>query len=326
MADRQLLRTSRFQDCDGFHESFAASWNELAFLEPLGQRPFHVAYRRFLTPNLFVMEMQTSGYRFGFSESDFMFLCVPLSSGVQAPGSDVACGQGSVVVYGQRPFHLALGDGASPYKGYHVGVRRSLLQAWGRSGEARRSRPPRSVAASFPISHARGLMAGLQRALPFVAPGVSCAPDFEASLEIEEQVMNALLDTSVGQYMAAASDSAPRAGDKPLARALEFIQASYDQAIGSQDIADAAGVGVRQLQISFREAFGKTPWQYLRDRRLDAARARIGRRDECVSVTMAALDSGFAHLGEFSRSYQERFGEKPSETRRRAMGCANERA
>lgn len=322
MADQQVVRTSRFQDSDDFRESFASSWSELAFLEPLGPRPFHVAYRRFKTSNLYLLELQTSGYRFGFSESDFVFLGVPLSSGVRSPGSDGACGEGSVIVYGHRPFNMALGDGDSTYRGYHLGVRRSLLRAWGRSDEAGRGRPPRSVASAFPISHARGLMAGLQRALPFVAPGVACATDFSASVEVEETFMNAVLGTSVGQFMAGAAENGLGAGDKPLARAVEFIQACYDQAIGSQDIADAAGVGVRRLQISFREAFGTSPWQYLTDRRLDAARARLARKEEGISVTMAALDSGFAHFGEFSRRYQERFGEKPSETRRRAMGGA----
>lgn len=131
--------------------------------------------------------------------------------------------------------------------------------------------------------------------------------------------MQALLETPVGQHIVGTPESVPRAGEKPVRRAVDFIQAGYNLPISSQDIANASGIGLRSLQISFRQSFGKSPWQYLTDCRLEAARRSLSDRHKPVSVTMAALEAGFSHLGEFSRRYHERFGERPMETRRRVF-------
>lgn len=326
MAPPQHVRRLRFQDPDAFRGSFRTYWNELAFLEAPPQRPFDVGYRCLQTSNLFLMELQTSGYRFGFAESDFVFLGVPLSSGIRSFENDATCGNGSVVVYGRRPFHLAFGDERTTYRGFHFGVRRSALRAWYGIENSSTSQYSPGAPAVFPIAQVRGLMAGLQRVVPFIAPGAACAADFAASVEVEEQAMQSLLETSLGQQIACLPESVPRAGEKPVRRAVDFIRAGSNLPISSQDIANAAGVGLRSLQISFRQAFGKSPWQYLTDCRLDAARASLSDPDKPVSVTMAALEAGFSHLGEFSRRYYERFGEKPVETRRRIERDAPARA
>ena len=61
------------------------------------------------------------------------------------------------------------------------------------------------------------------------------------------------------------------------------------------------------------------PLQFLKIRRLEAARRelRSARPDE-TNVTEVATTYGFYHLGRFSRWYQERFGELPSDTLRQS--------
>lgn len=56
--------------------------------------------------------------------------------------------------------------------------------------------------------------------------------------------------------------------------------------------------------------------EVLRNARLDAVRERLRSRPGVprIPVTQAALEAGFGHLGRFSASYRERFGELPSET------------
>ena len=82
--------------------------------------------------------------------------------------------------------------------------------------------------------------------------------------------------------------------------------------IALADLAGAAGVGVRTLGVLCQRHRGTSPMELLRCMRLDAARARLMRGD--ASVTEAALEYGFGHLGRFSAYYRDRFGELPRET------------
>lgn len=102
---------------------------------------------------------------------------------------------------------------------------------------------------------------------------------------------------------------------------LEMLEAHLDRHLGAPltlvDLAGFAGVGVRTLHALCREWRGCTPMELLRQHRLEAARRRL-QDDPAVSVTVAALECGFAHLGRFSAYYRDRFGESPGETRLRA--------
>jgi AraC-like DNA-binding protein len=52
---------------------------------------------------------------------------------------------------------------------------------------------------------------------------------------------------------------------------------------------------------------------YLKDHRLTLARTQL-QNGPGERVTEIALDCGFNHLSKFSLEYQQRFGERPSET------------
>lgn len=80
------------------------------------------------------------------------------------------------------------------------------------------------------------------------------------------------------------------------------------------DLARAANLSVRSLHSLCRQRWNESPMTVLRHRRLDAARLRL--QQGTSSVTEAALDHGFGHLGRFSAYYRERFGELPKDTGR----------
>ncbi|MFN3439577.1 MAG: AraC family transcriptional regulator [Acidovorax sp.] len=83
--------------------------------------------------------------------------------------------------------------------------------------------------------------------------------------------------------------------------------------VALEDLARAAGVSVRGLNMLCQRHHGESPMALLRNLRLDAVRARLQQRPgHCV--TDAALEFGFGHLGRFSSYYRERFGELPSQT------------
>ncbi|MFD6286854.1 helix-turn-helix domain-containing protein [Streptomyces sp. NPDC060205] len=103
-----------------------------------------------------------------------------------------------------------------------------------------------------------------------------------------------------------------------LRRAIAFIEANAASDIGIADIATAAGVTSRAVQLAFRRHLGTTPLRYLRRIRLDRAHHELLLADPAAqSVTTVAYRWGFSHPGRFAADYRTVHGEPPSHTLRR---------
>ncbi|TPQ40605.1 hypothetical protein C2U70_04775 [Bradyrhizobium guangdongense] len=100
-------------------------------------------------------------------------------------------------------------------------------------------------------------------------------------------------------------------------RARDYIKAHADEPIEVSKLAADLGVSLRSLQENFQRYFGYSPRDLILECRLERARDRLLRDHNGLSVTSAALDSGFSDLGHFSAKYRDKFGELPSETLRR---------
>ena len=105
--------------------------------------------------------------------------------------------------------------------------------------------------------------------------------------------------------------------EEPPAPAFEcacaFIEANLRKTLRVDDLCRAAHARERTLRRAFRQAVGMGPTAYIRTRRLAHARNLLrGRRVR--SVTEAAYDAGFDHLGRFADAYKTMFGELPSAT------------
>jgi transcriptional regulator GlxA family with amidase domain len=109
---------------------------------------------------------------------------------------------------------------------------------------------------------------------------------------------------------------APRQRHLRLAEA--FVDARLDQPLTIEEIAQAAGVSPRALQLAFREHRGTTPLAFWRDRRLTRAHEDLlaGRG----SVTEIALRWGFTHFGRFAEAYRDRYGLCPRDSLRAGRG------
>jgi AraC-like DNA-binding protein len=97
---------------------------------------------------------------------------------------------------------------------------------------------------------------------------------------------------------------------------LAYIDSRLCAPISLEDLARAAGVSVRALNMLCHRHHGVPPMELLRNLRLDAVRARL-LTDASASITDTALAFGFGHLGRFSAYYFSRFGELPRDTQRR---------
>lgn len=102
-----------------------------------------------------------------------------------------------------------------------------------------------------------------------------------------------------------------------LRRAVDFISANAGLDIGPADIASAAHVTVRAVQLAFRRQLGITPTQYLRRVRLDLAHQDLLRSDPgAATVTAVAARWGFASSSRFAAYYHRVYGIPPSQTLR----------
>ncbi|AQH05456.1 AraC family transcriptional regulator (plasmid) [Burkholderia sp. KK1] len=97
---------------------------------------------------------------------------------------------------------------------------------------------------------------------------------------------------------------------------LAYIDTKLCAPILVEDLARAAGVSVRALNVLCHRHYGIPPMELLRNLRLDGARARL-LTDASASITDTALAFGFGHLGRFSAYYFSRFQELPRDTQRR---------
>ena len=116
--------------------------------------------------------------------------------------------------------------------------------------------------------------------------------------------------------------------DLQLAAAFPVLIARAEEAarqgasVRVADLARAAGVSVRTLYRASTRHLGGPPVARLRLTRLQQVRRRLLEPDPGETITSAATEWGFFHLGRFSELYRRHFGEMPSETLRRARSKA----
>jgi AraC-like DNA-binding protein len=118
---------------------------------------------------------------------------------------------------------------------------------------------------------------------------------------------NALIDpTSQDQH-----DSSPAT----LHRAIAFMDEHAHQDITLADIAAAAHVTIRTVQLAFRHHLDTTPTRYLRRVRLDNAHRQLLTADpERDTVTAVAYRWGFTSSSRFAAYYRTAYGVSPSST------------
>jgi AraC-like DNA-binding protein len=74
-------------------------------------------------------------------------------------------------------------------------------------------------------------------------------------------------------------------------------------------LAREAGMSHPKLNRCFREMYGMTVFQYLRNERLNRAREML---DQGLNVTETAYAVGYENISHFSRAFKMRFGASPS--------------
>ena len=99
-----------------------------------------------------------------------------------------------------------------------------------------------------------------------------------------------------------------------LGRAKEFIAARLAEPVSVERIAREAGISPSGLQRLFRQAEGRSVFEYVRLSRLDSAFEALSRGD--VNVQGASGIAGYTSAANFTTAFRKRFGTTPSEVMR----------
>ena len=109
------------------------------------------------------------------------------------------------------------------------------------------------------------------------------------------------------------AETLPRA----LKRARDYLHTHATEPMDLQRLAQAAGIGIRALQLGFQRHFGTSISDMLQDIRLAELNAKLMAASPDARIIDIAFDLGFTHLGRMAGAYRQKFGEAPSATLRR---------
>ncbi|MBP7009205.1 MAG: AraC family transcriptional regulator [Kiritimatiellae bacterium] len=104
-----------------------------------------------------------------------------------------------------------------------------------------------------------------------------------------------------------------------VCRAMDFISANLGREPSLEEIAQAANFSVFHFHRIFSAVTGETVFGFLRRLRLERAANRL-LADPRADITSVALECGFSSSQNFAKAFRARFGESPSEFRRRKGG------
>lgn len=137
------------------------------------------------------------------------------------------------------------------------------------------------------------------------------------TVQIEHTVAAMLLECQHSNRSAEFRDDSHKITPSFVRRAQQYIEEHASEPITICDIAEYVGVSTRSLYNGFQKYRNMSPMHMLKEIRLSRVREQLMQSQTGqTTVTSAAYQWGFGHLGHFTTDYKRRFGESPSETLR----------
>lgn len=133
-----------------------------------------------------------------------------------------------------------------------------------------------------------------------------------------ERVGRELVDALLGIVQPPEPVRGWSARERIVRSAREIIEADAHGELVLSDLCVKLAVPVRTLHDAFQTCLGVTPKQLMLALRLNNVRRCLRHPNAKTTVTDAATMAGFFHFGHFTGQYRRLFGERPSETLRRA--------
>lgn len=129
-----------------------------------------------------------------------------------------------------------------------------------------------------------------------------------------EGVILQLLGNALSQRMQGPERhrTAPCGAQQRLENVRRLLEQHPEKEYTLAALAQLAAMSASSLRVKFRQAYGHSVFDYLRDCRLELARRYLA---QGYSVQQAAWMSGYQHATNFSTAFRRRYGMAPSEIR-----------
>jgi AraC-like DNA-binding protein len=135
--------------------------------------------------------------------------------------------------------------------------------------------------------------------------------------EYDQALIVAYLCANLSNYSDRLNAAGPSVAPWQVARAIEYIEAHWDQPITIEALAAVTESSGRSLFATFRKSRGCSPMAFVRHFRLLRAKEILSFAAPETSVSSVASRCGFESPGHFAKKYSNLFGELPSETLKR---------
>ncbi len=134
--------------------------------------------------------------------------------------------------------------------------------------------------------------------------------------EISSQfILERVRDSDDRQYIPLAARMG--VGQQTLRKVAELMEANFEEPLTAVELAQMAGLSLRQVQRMFHETLGTTPTKYYLRLRLQRARALLVQSD--MSITQIAVACGFQSACHFSKSYRSMYSRSPRSERQQPL-------
>jgi AraC-like DNA-binding protein len=231
-------------------------------------------------------------------------------------------GAGDVVSFGQNTSHFQRTFGPTAWAGISLppGDLEAAVRAFLGSEMGNPSHTLWGKPAVEHLTRLRGLQYELNR---MIASGEAPLQNPEVIRSLEQT-----LTASMVACLAGRTDISRAPGwlrhQQIMRRFSDWLDTNSDRAVYIKEVCTALDVSAATLRRCCEEHLRMSPMQYLWQRRMNLARRELQQRNLRTSVTTAAMNFGFWHLGRFADEYRSLFGESPSSTlARRPAGSGN---
>ena len=135
---------------------------------------------------------------------------------------------------------------------------------------------------------------------------------------VRDQMIDTLAATTIEAFeLADDADADDDRDAEALRRAEAFMRARLGDPLTIPQIAHAAGVSLRGLQLLYRRHLDSTPLLHLRALRVSAAREVLRAQAPGTTVGAVARRFGYSNAGRFGAHYRAAYDEAPSATLQR---------